>query len=81
LVKGVDPLDVQYIAIKVEEKLQQIYPEWKKEIEKEILNKVKEEMKEEFDKIKKEYDDFDQLLNNEAQNKTNKTMEDSQHPE
>lgn len=81
LVKGADPIDAQYIAIKVEEKLQQIYPQWKKEIKQEILNEVKEEVKEEFDKIKKEYDDFDHLLKYEEENKTDETMEDSQHPE
>jgi hypothetical protein len=38
-------------------------------------------VKEEFDKIKKEYDDFDHLLKYEEENKTDETMEDSQHPE
>ena len=81
LVKGVDPLDVQYIAIKIEEKFQQMYPEWKKEIKQEVLKEVKEEMTEELDKIKKEYDDFDQLLNNDGENKGDEAMEDSQNPE
>jgi hypothetical protein len=32
LVKGVDPLDGEYIDLKIEEKIEKIYPEWKKEI-------------------------------------------------
>ena len=38
-------------------------------------------MTEELDKIKKEYDDFDQLLNNDGENRGDEAMEDSQNPE
>ena len=76
LVKGVDPLDGEYIDQKIEEKFEQIYPEWKKEIKEEVYKEVKEEIAEEFNRLKKEYEDFENLLA-----KTDDTMEDSQLPE
>lgn len=81
LIKGVDPLDGEYIDQKIEEKFEKIYPEWKKEIRQEVLKEVKEEIAEEFSKLKKEYDDFDLLLKNDEEIKTDDTMEDSQYPD
>ena len=40
-----------------------------------------EEIAEEFNKIKKEYDEYDQLLKFDGDNKTDDTIEDSQQPE
>jgi hypothetical protein len=49
--KGVDPLDGEYIDWKLDEKFEEISPQWKKE----ILKAVKMEMNEKFEEIKKEY--------------------------
>jgi hypothetical protein len=66
LVKGVDPLDSEYIDSKLEEKSEKIYPQWKKEIKEEIMIEVKKEMQEQFVNMKKKYDDkfdIDQFSN------------------
>jgi len=57
LIKGVDPLDGEYIEWKLEEKFEKISPEWKKELKEEILSELHKELKEKFDNMKKEYDD------------------------
>lgn len=66
LVKGVDPLDSEYIDSKLEEKSEKIYPQWKKEIKEEIMIEVKNKMQEQFVNMKKKYDekfDIDQFSN------------------
>jgi hypothetical protein len=39
--KGVDPLDGEYIDCKLDEKFEAISPQWKKDIKEEILKVVK----------------------------------------
>jgi hypothetical protein len=53
--KGVDPLDGEYIDWKLDEKFEEISPQWKKDIKEEILKEVKMEMNEKFEELKKEY--------------------------
>jgi hypothetical protein len=53
--KGVDPLDSEYIDWKLDEKFDVIAPQWKKDIKEEILKEVKMEMNENFEELKKEY--------------------------
>jgi hypothetical protein len=55
LMKGVDPLDGEYIDWKLDEKFDVIAPQWKKDIKEEILKEVKMEMNENFEELKKEY--------------------------
>jgi hypothetical protein len=55
LIKGVDPLDGEYIDWKLDEKFETISPQWKKDIKEEILKEVKKEMQEKFEELKKEY--------------------------
>jgi putative sterol carrier protein len=55
LMKGVDPLDGEYIDWKLDEKFEEISPQWKKDINEEILKEVKMEMNEKFEELKKEY--------------------------
>ena len=52
MVKGVDPLDNEYIDLKIEEKFENIYPEWKKQIKAEVLKEVQKELDEVSLKIK-----------------------------
>jgi hypothetical protein len=51
----VDPLDSEYIDWKLDEKFKEISPQWKKDIKEEILKKVKMEMNEIIEEMKKEY--------------------------
>jgi hypothetical protein len=53
--KGVDPLDGEYIYWKLDEKFEEISHQWKKDIKEEILKDVKMEMNEKFEELKKEY--------------------------
>jgi hypothetical protein len=53
--KGVDPLDGEYIDWKLHEKFEKIPPQWRKDIKDEILKEVKMEMNENFEELKKEY--------------------------
>jgi hypothetical protein len=53
LVKEANPSDDELYTRKLEEKLEKIYPIWKKEIKEEILNEVRQDIKEKFDKMKK----------------------------
>jgi hypothetical protein len=55
LMKGMDPLDSEYIDWKLEEKIEIISPQWKIDIKEEILKEVKREMHERFEELKKEY--------------------------
>ena len=80
LIKGVDPLDGEYIDLKIEEKYNQIYAEMKKDLKEEVLKEVLQEMTTKFDNMKKEYDAFElnNFLNDDGGNKTDIKMEDSQ---
>lgn len=51
LVKGVDPLDIEYVNIKIEEK----FEDSKKSLKEEILKELRAEFDENFEEIKKEY--------------------------
>ena len=51
LVKGVDPLDIEYVNIKIEEK----FEDSKKSLKEEILKELRAEFDEKFEEIKKEY--------------------------
>jgi hypothetical protein len=53
--KGVDPLDGEYIDWKLDKKFEEISPQWKKDIKEEILKEVKMEINEKFEELKKEY--------------------------
>jgi hypothetical protein len=53
--KGVDPLDGEYIYWKLDENFEEISPQWKKDIKEEILKEVKMEINEKFEELKKEY--------------------------
>ena len=57
LLKGLDPLDNEYI----DQEMNKRFEEWlkiiKKELREEILTQVREEMEEKFEEIKKECDD------------------------
>jgi hypothetical protein len=55
LMKGVDPLDGEYIDWKLDEKFEVISPQWKKDIKEEILMEVKMEMNKKFEELKKKY--------------------------
>jgi hypothetical protein len=55
LIKGVDPLDNEYIYWMLDEKFEVISLQWKKDIKEEILKEVKMEMNEKFEELKKEY--------------------------
>ena len=57
LLKGVDPLDGEYIDWKLEEKFEKISPEWKKELKEEILSELRKDLTEKFDNMKEKYDD------------------------
>jgi hypothetical protein len=55
LMKGVDPLDGEYIDCKLDENFEVISPQWKKDIKEEILKEVKIKINENFEELKKEY--------------------------
>jgi hypothetical protein len=66
LMKGVDLLDGKYIDWKLDEKIEAISPQWKKDIKEEILKEIKMEMNENFEELKKEYNaKFDILFSDE----------------
>jgi hypothetical protein len=66
LMKGVDPLDGEYIDWKLDEKFEAISPQWKKDIKEEILKEIKMKMNENFEELKKEYNaKFDISISNE----------------
>jgi hypothetical protein len=46
LMNGMDPLDGEYIDWKLDEKFEEISPQWKKDIKEEILKEVKIELNE-----------------------------------
>jgi hypothetical protein len=62
---------------KLEEKLEKIYPVWKKEIKEEILNEVTQDIKQKFDKMKKEYDDIYRILEDDIKSKGNMDLDKS----
>jgi hypothetical protein len=55
LMKGVDPLDGEYIDWKLDEKCEAISPQCKNDIKEEILKKIKMEINENFEELKKKY--------------------------
>lgn len=55
LVKGVDPLDVEYINIKIEEKLEDSKKSLKEVLKEEVLKELRLEFEEKFEDLKKEY--------------------------
>jgi hypothetical protein len=55
LMKGVDPLDSEYIDEKLDNKFEAISPQLKKDIKEEILKEIKMEMNEKIEELKKEY--------------------------
>jgi hypothetical protein len=55
LMKGVDPLDSEYIDWKLDKNFDVISPQWKKGIKEEIIKEVKMEMNEKLEELKKEY--------------------------
>ena len=65
LIKGVDPLDGEYIELKIVEKHKEVAKTMKAELKEEILIELWSEMNENFEELKREYDqkyDFN-LLN------------------
>lgn len=60
LVKGVDPLDGEYIDMKIDEKWEDISKVWKEELRKELKEEIQAELRneinEKFEDIKKECD-------------------------
>ena len=56
LIKGVDPLDGEYIELKIVEKLKEVTKTMKAELKEEILKELRSEMNENFEELKKEYD-------------------------
>jgi hypothetical protein len=62
---------------KLEEKLEKIYPVWKKEIKEEILNEVTQDIKQKFDKMKKEYDDIYRILEDDIKSEGNMDLDKS----
>jgi hypothetical protein len=53
--KGMDPLDGEYIDLKLDENFKKNITIMKKDIKEEILKEVKMEMNEKFKELKKEY--------------------------
>ena len=56
LIKGVDPLDGEYIHLNIDEKLKEVAKSKKVELKEEILKELRSEMNENFEELKKEYD-------------------------
>lgn len=54
LEKGIDPLDGEYIDLKIEEKIENIAPKWKKDIKESIVKELKKGIIKETMDIKKE---------------------------
>jgi hypothetical protein len=77
LVKEANPSDDLLYARKLEEKLEKIYPIWKKEIKEEILNEVRQDIKEKFDKMKEEYDDIYRMLEDDIKSDGNMDLDKS----
>jgi hypothetical protein len=57
LVKGVDPLDGEYIDMKIDEKWEDMSKVWKEELKIELKEEILKELRQEIvEEIKKEYD-------------------------
>ncbi|KAJ1259419.1 hypothetical protein BS78_10G153700 [Paspalum vaginatum] len=54
--KGMDPMDGQYIYMKIAQKFKIMSPEWKKNIKEEIMIELKRELYNKFEEMKREYD-------------------------
>ena len=70
-----DPLDGEYIDLKIDEKLEETKNIIKEELKEDILRELQIEFDDRFDKLKKEYE----FLNDDDKYDIN--MEDSQNPE
>ena len=95
LVKGVDPLDGEYIDLKIDEKMEEARNTIKGEIKEVVLKELqvefyekfynlKKEYEEKFEKFKKEYyelNDFSQFMNEDDENKSDVKMDESQNIE
>ena len=55
LIKGVDPLDGEYIELKIDEKLKEVAKTMKAELKEEILKELRSEMNENFDHFELSY--------------------------
>ena len=93
--KGVDPLDGEYIDLKIDEKMEEARNTIKVEIKEVVLKELQVEFYEKFHNLKKEYEgkfekfkkeyyelmDFSQFMNEDDENKTDDKMDESQAPE
>ena len=56
LTKGVDPMDGQYIEMKIAQKFEMIFPEWKKTLKEEIMMELKGELYNKLEEFKRDMD-------------------------
>ncbi|WVZ51845.1 hypothetical protein U9M48_002950 [Paspalum notatum var. saurae] len=56
LTKGVDPMDGQYIEMKIAQKFEMISPEWKKTLKEEIMMELKGELYNKLEEFKRDMD-------------------------
>ncbi|WVZ88717.1 hypothetical protein U9M48_035202 [Paspalum notatum var. saurae] len=56
LTKRVDPMDGQYIEIKIAKKFEMIFPEWKKTLKEEIMMELKGELYNKLEEFKRDFD-------------------------
>ena len=57
LKKEIDPLNEEYVNMKMKEKLESITIQWKKDIKEEILQEIRGEIDENFENIMKDYEE------------------------
>jgi hypothetical protein len=87
LIKGVDPLDGEYIDQKIDEKMEEAMNSIKLEIKEQVLREVRVDITEKFHELKKQHEEelrnlkeeYDEFKNNLL--KYDMDMEDSQLPE
>ncbi|KAJ1255270.1 hypothetical protein BS78_K270200 [Paspalum vaginatum] len=56
LTKGIDPINRQYIEIKIEEKFEIMSPEWKKSLKEKITIELTKKLHDKFEEMKRFYD-------------------------
>ncbi|WVZ48793.1 hypothetical protein U9M48_000202 [Paspalum notatum var. saurae] len=56
LTKGVDPMDGQYIEMKIAQIIEMIFPEWKKTLKEEIMMELKGKLYNKLEEFKKDFD-------------------------
>ncbi|WVZ95304.1 hypothetical protein U9M48_041087 [Paspalum notatum var. saurae] len=56
LTKKVDPMDGQYIEMKIAQKFEMIFPEWKKTLKEEIMMELKGELYNKLEEFKRDFD-------------------------